>query len=135
MASALHTKTTLRNSMMDQISPAIGASGLLRLYTDPQPVTADTALTTQVQLAELALSVTAFGAAASGQITANAIADDAAADATGTATWASLLTAAGVRIIDLSVGTVGADVNLNSTAIQAGARVSITSFTLNLVPN
>lgn len=89
-----------------------------------------TALGAQVKLAELALSATAFGAAAAGVLTANAISDDASADATGTATWGTLTTSAGVRIVDFSVGTSGADLNLNSVAITAGGTVAVSSFTI-----
>lgn len=132
MASNIHFKTTLRNSMLDTVNAAIGAGGFLRFYDGTQPATADTALGAQVQLAQLPLSATPFAAAAAGAIVANTITDDAAADATGTATWASFVTSGGVRIFDVSVGTSGADINLNSVAISAGATVSVTSYNLSI---
>jgi len=132
MATNFHVKLTLRNTMLDTVNAAIGASGFLRIYDGGQPATVDTALGAQVKLAELALSATAFAAAAAGTIAANAISDDLSADATGTATWATLVTAAGVRVLDLSVGTSGADINLNSVAIQAGAKVSITAYSVSI---
>lgn len=104
-------------------------SGYLRIYDGTQPATADTAITTQVLLAELIFNATAFGSAAAGVITANAITDDSAANATGTATWFRALKSDGTTILmDGSVGTTGSDMNLNSTAIQINATVSITSF-------
>jgi len=118
--------------MLDAIDGIIGASGLLRIYDGSQPANADTALDGQNQLAELALSATAMDAAADGEIDAASISDDEDADDTGTATWASLTTSAGVRVIDLSVGTSDADLVLNSVAIAAGATVSVTSLTLGL---
>jgi hypothetical protein len=126
-----HYKLTTRDAMLDQINTAIGASGLLRIYDGAQPTNADTALGAQNVVAELALSATALGAAASGVATANAISDDTSA-AGGTAAWFSLLTSAGVRIADGSVGTSGADLNLNSTAITLGANVSVSALTLTL---
>ena len=132
MASNLHLKTTLRNTMLDTVNAAVGAGGFLRFYDGSQPATADTALGAQVKLAELPLSATPFGAAAGGSIAVNTITDDASADATGTATWATFVTSAGVRIFDVSVGTAGADINVNSTAFQAGAKVSVTSYSLSI---
>lgn len=132
MASNIHLKTTLRNTMLDTVNAAIGAGGFLRFYDGAQPATADTALGAQVKLAELALSATPFAAAGGGSIVVNAITDDLTADATGTATWATFVTSAGVRIFDVSVGVAGADINLNSVAISAGAKVSVTSYTLSI---
>ncbi|HZF73686.1 MAG TPA: hypothetical protein VEZ51_09660, partial [Gemmatimonadaceae bacterium] len=62
----------------------------------------------------------------------NAVSDDVSADATGTATWATFVTSAGVRVFDVSVGTSGADINLNSVSISAGAKVSVTSYSLSI---
>lgn len=107
-------------------------SGFLRIYDGTQPVDADTALGAQVLLAELTLNATAFAAAAAGSKTANAITTDASANATGTATWASLIKSGGVRatdnVMDMSVGTAGANLNMNSVAISAGASVACTSL-------
>ena len=132
MASNIHYRETLRNAMLDAIDGIIGASGYLRIYDGTQPTNADTAIDAQNQLAQLALSATAMDAAADGEIDAASISDDEDADDTGTATWASLTTSAGVRVIDLSVGTADADLVLNSVAIAAGATVSVTSLTLGL---
>ena len=84
----------------------------------------------QVKLAELALSATFAPAAAAGVLTANAITTDASADATGTATWGTLTTSAGTRIVDFSVGTAGADLNLNSVAITVGGSVAVSALTI-----
>jgi hypothetical protein len=130
MANSPRYKESDRNVFLDQIDTSIGASGLLRIYDGTQPTNVATALGAQVKLAELPLSATAFGAAAAGVLTANAITNDASADATGTAAWGTLTTSAGVRIVDFSVGTSGADLNFNSVAFQAGAQVSVSSFTI-----
>lgn len=130
MANSPRYKESDRNVFLDQIDTSIGASGLLRIYDGTQPTNVATALGAQVKLAELPLSATAFGAAAAGVLTANAISNDASADATGTAAWGTLTTSAGVRIVDFSVGTSGADMNFNSVAFTAGATVSCSSLTI-----
>ena len=105
-------------------------SGWLRIYDGTQPVTADTAIGAQVLLAELRLGATAFGAASNGVATANAITSDAAANATGTATWFRVVTSGGTFVIDGDVGTSGSDLNLITTSITSGQPVAITSWTI-----
>jgi hypothetical protein len=108
-------------------------SGFLRIYDGTQPTDADTALGAQVLLAELTLNATAFAAASAGSKTAGAITSDSSANATGTATWASLVKSGGTRgdaVMDMSVGTSGANLNLNSVAISSGAAVAVTSLTV-----
>ena len=100
------------------------------MYDGTQPTNVATALGAQVKLAELALSATFAPGAAAGVLTASAITSDASADATGTASWGTLTTSAGTRIVDFSVGTSGADLNLNSVAITVGATVAVSSFTI-----
>lgn len=115
-----------RNAALDQIL-ANANSGFLDIYDGTQPADADTAVTSQVKLAHLPLSATAFQPAASGQATANAI-TNATALATGTASWYRITKANGTAILDGSVGTSGANLNLNSVAIQINATVSISSY-------
>lgn len=129
MALNPKTRVASRNAALDAGFDVLN-SGFLRIYDGTQPTDADTALGAQVLLAELALSATAFAAASSGSKSANAITDDTTANATGTATWGTLATSGSVRVIDFSVGTSGANLNLNAVAIAAGARVSVTSFTI-----
>lgn len=131
---ALNPKTAVlvRNAALDAFDTL--NSGKLRGYTSPQPTDADTALVAQKTLFELALSATAFAAAASGSKAANSISDDVSAsaggDASNTVAWASLLTGGNVRKLDFSVDTSGANLNLNATLIALGAKVSVTSLTI-----
>lgn len=105
-------------------------NGYIRIYDGSQPATADTAITTQVLLAELRWGSTAFGSASNGAATANAITSDSSANATGTASWFRSLKSDGTTVIfDGSVGTGTNDLVLNSTAIAAGAAVSVSAFT------
>jgi hypothetical protein len=109
---------------------ALCNSGYLRIYTAPQPATADTAISDQTLLAELTFGATAFGAASGGVAEANPITADSAANATGTAAWFRALKSDGTTsVFDGSVGTSDADLVLNSVEIQENAEVSITSLT------
>lgn len=117
------------DAVVDLCDGGAGAA-LLRIYDGTQPATADTALGAQVLLAELTMSDPAFGAASNGVATASAITTDASANATGTATWGTIVESdASPRIMDFSVGTSGCDLNLNTASIVSGASVAVTAFT------
>ena len=104
-------------------------SGYLRIYDGAQPATADTAISTQVLLAELTFGVVAFGSASAGVITANAITSDSDANATGTAAWFRCLESDGTTpVLDGDVGTSSANLVLTSTSIVQHATVTVTSF-------
>ena len=124
---ALAYSSTVRNGMLDQITSAIGASGLLRIYDGTRPASGGTATTL---LAQLALSATSAPAASGGVLTFNAITQDSSADATGTATWFRVTTSGGTFVIDGSISTSGSDLNLTTTAIVATQPVSVTSFVI-----
>ena len=137
MANNPKTATASRNLALNAAFDPLNG-GFLRIYDGTQPTDANTALGSQVLLAELTLNATAFAAASSGSKAANAITSDSSANATGTATWGSLVKSGGTRasdtVMDFSVGTSGADLNLNSVAISAGAAVAVTSFSVTQAP-
>ena len=124
---ALAYSSTVRNNMLDQITAAIGSSGLLRIYDGSRPASGGTATTL---LAELALTATAAPAASGGVLTFSAIANDAAANATGTANWFRVVTSGGTFVIDGSIGTSGSDLNLNTQSIVIGGPVAVSSFVI-----
>ena len=119
------------DAVVDRVD--VGGQGYLRIYDGSQPATGDTAVGAQVLLAELRFAATAFGAASNGVATAAAITADASANATGTAAWFRILDGGGIdvtdNVLDGTVGTSGADLNLNTTSIVAGAEVSVSAFT------
>lgn len=118
----------LRNNMLDQITSRAGASALLRIYDGTQPATGGTATTL---LAELTCNATFAPGASSGVLTLNAITSDTSANATGTATWFRIVQSGGsTHVLDGTVGTSGADLNLNTTSIVSGATVAVSSFTI-----
>lgn len=104
--------------------------GSLRIYSGTPPASADAALSGNTLLAELPMSPTAFDAAVAGVATANAITTDASANATGTATFFRILETGGsLVVVQGTVGTSGAELNLSSTSIIAGGSVSVSSLT------
>lgn len=129
----LNPKTCVasRNAALDAALDVVNG-GKLRIYDGTQPTDADTAIGAQVLLADLALNATAFAAASAGSKTANAITADSSADASGTASWMSLLTSGNIRKMDGSVGTATSNLILNSVAISSGANVSVTSLSVTM---
>lgn len=104
-------------------------NGYLRIYDGSQPATADTAIGAQVLLAELRWNATAFAGAVNGVATANAITSGTGL-AASTATWFRALKSDGTTVVfDGSVGTSGANLNLNAVVIAVGATVACTAFT------
>lgn len=121
--------TTLRNARLDAITTAIGivSPGFLRIYDGTRPASGGTPTTL---LAELTLSTTFAPAASLGVLTASTITADASANATGTATWARLVTSAGVFVADMGVGTSGQEVTLNTVSIVITGTVACTSLVI-----
>ena len=88
MAVNTHLSIASWNLALDSAINTLN-SGFIEIYDSTgtgQPATPDVAVTTQVKLAKLSLSATAFGASSAGTKTANAVTSSAAL-ATGTATW------------------------------------------------
>lgn len=127
---AISMRTALRNTRLDTITTDVGATGTIRIYDGVAPASANAALSGNNLLATLNCSATFAAAAASGVLTANAI-SSATAALTGTATFFRLLRPDGTTVVlQGSVGTSGADLNLNSTSITSGGTVSVTSFVI-----
>ena len=125
---ALAYNVTLRNSMLNAITTAAGASALLRIYDGVRPATGGTATTV---LAELTCNATFAPAASGGVLTLNAITQDSSANGTGTATWFRIVKSDGTtHVLDGNVGTSGSDLNLTTTSIVSGQPVSVSSFVI-----
>ena len=131
MANNPHFNVTLRNTILDAITTHVSTSAVFVIFAGNQPADVSSATTAaNTVVASLAFpSTNAFGAAAAGVLTANTITSDSSA-AGGTAVWFSIKKNTGARVIDGSVGTSSADLNLNSTTITTGATVAISAFTV-----
>jgi hypothetical protein len=120
------------NGQGDNLSARLN-SGFLRIYDGTQPATADTAVSTQVLLAELTFSATAAPATSNGLITFNAITSDSSANATGTPTWFRAVASNGTTVVmDGSAGASGCNLNLSGLTggqIIIGGTVAVSSFT------
>ncbi len=122
------------DGLVDALDAGAGPA-TVQIRTGTQPAGPDTAATGTL-LATLTFSDPAFGAAvdaAPGAIaTANAITDDTSADATGTAGYFRVLDSDSLAITDGECGTSGSDMNFNTLAIEIGANVSITDWTITM---
>lgn len=127
---AITYATTTRSSRMTQIVTDLGAGSLIKIYdgTGGVPTNAAAALGSQVLLATLSCSAT-FGTVTNGVLTANAI-TSATAGASGTAAFFRITTSGGTAIVQGTVGTSGADLNLSTTTISSGVTVAVSSLTL-----
>ena len=126
---ALGFATALRSSIATAMRDAIDAgagAGKIRIYDGTRPATGGTVT---ALLAELTCSDPS-GTISNGVLTFSSITSDSAADATGTATWFRIVDSNNTFVMDGSVGTSGADLNLATTSIVANVQVSITSFTI-----
>jgi hypothetical protein len=127
MALAYDT-ASIRNAMLDAITTRAGNAALLRIYDGTQPSRGGTATTL---LAELTCGTPFAAGASGGVLTLGAITQDASANATGTATWFRIVKADGTTfVLDGTVATSGADLNLTTTSIVATQPVSVTSFVI-----
>jgi hypothetical protein len=132
MANNLKTSIVSRNAELNALA-ALANSGYIRIYDGSQPSTPETAVSTQVLLAELRFGATAFGSASGGIITANSITDDSDINATGTASWFRILESDGTTVLwDGSVGTSSADMILATLSLVQHAILQITSLTYTL---
>lgn len=132
MASDIKLAVTTRNSMGDALISALGNAALIEIYDGTKPAGPGTAVTTQTKLGTLTGGSPFAPGTSGGVITANAITQDSSADATGTATWYRAKTSGGTAILDGTVGTSGADLNLNTASIVAGGPIAVTSLTYTM---
>ena len=117
----------LRNAKLDAVTTFIGSAAKLEIYSGTQPATGGAETTT---LATFTLGTPFAGAASAGVLTGTLPAD-VNASATGTASWARIYKADGTTFcMDLSVGTSGTQVIMNSVSLTTGVACSITAITI-----
>lgn len=113
--------TALKNTRLDAVTAAIGASGKLEIGTAGMGSV----------LATINLANPAAPGAASGVLTLTMPQSDTSADASGTAAAARIRTGAnGDVVTGLTVGVGTGDVQLDSVSITAGQTVTISSATI-----
>lgn len=122
--------TQLSDATVNAQANALAAlcnGGFIKIYDGTQPASADSALSGNTLGVTLTFGATAFGAANSGVITANAITTGVAV-AGITPTFARIFKSDGTTVVmDVSAGASGA--NMTIGAFTAGTTVSVSSFT------
>lgn len=126
---AVTHETTLRTAIADLVADQIDAGS-----TDPNGDLAFLA-SDDTEVANLAFANPAFGNAASGVATANAISDDTNA-AGGTIAKAELRDLDNAARVFCSVGATGSgeDIELSSVNVNAGDTVTMSSLTYTACP-
>ena len=108
-------------------------AGKIRIYSGTQPAGPDTAITSQVLLAEFTAADPAFTAGATGVQTLDTTpALTTTGAAAGTASWFRVVDSTGAAVVDGSVGTSGTDAIINTTTISVGLNLTLTSGSLTL---
>lgn len=117
-----------RNAVADTEGDLLNG-GTIQIRTGAQPATPDTAAGGTL-LGTLSFSATAFGAPATGVVTANAITSDTSADNSGTAGHARILTSAPAIHSDASCNQGSGDFNFDNNVIVAGGVIAVSALTL-----
>ena len=130
MASNLNISLVAANTQATALSP-LANSGFIDIYPGTQPANPETAAGVTA-LATFALPATFAASITNGVITANAITAVTIANS-GTATWFRCWESNHTTpLFDGSVGTSGADMNLNSVSLASGALLTISSLTFTV---
>jgi len=129
---AIQKSTSVRNSELDAIFTAIGASGILKFRSGAAPAACATADSGTV-LATLNLPATYMAAAASGSKAKTGTWEDTSADASGTGGHWRLYASDGTTCHmqgTLTASGGGGDIELSTLTFVATQPVTVTSFTL-----
>lgn len=120
--------TAVRNTVCDLIVDSLDPSGNLVFRAT------GTAGSPGSEIATLALSATAFGAASSGIATASAITSDTNATG-GTVATATLETSGGTVKVHCAVAASGSDIDMSGgLTVTAGDTVTCTALTYEAMP-
>ena len=129
MASNLKYSNGTRDAQQQGLITYAGSGSIIRLYDGTQPTNANTAISTQTLIVSLVVSGS-FGTDSNGSITLGTVTNGTAV-ASSTVTFFRIVKSDGTTVVmDGSVGTSGADMNLNSTTISSGQTVAITAGTI-----
>lgn len=126
---ALRTVAAVKNAAVDAAA-AKANGGKIQFWSGTRPASPDAA-PAGTKLIEVALSATAFGAAASGSATANGLPLSTTGLADGTIGFARVVdsqaTPAGIWDED-SVGTSGTKIVVNTLTVSTGVAFSVTDY-------
>lgn len=129
MASNLKYSNGTRDAQQQGLITYAGSGAIIHIYEGTQPTDANTDISGQTLLVSLTVTGS-FGTDSNGTITLGSVANGTAV-ATGTAQFFRITKSDNSTVVmDGSVGTSGADMNLNNTSIATTQVVSITSGTI-----
>jgi hypothetical protein len=129
MASNLKYSNGTRHSQNEGLITYAGSGAKISIYQGTQPANANTAISTQTLLVTCTLAG-AFGTDTDGTLTLGTV-NPGTAVATGTAQFFRIFKSDGTTVVmDGSVGTSGADMNLDNTSINITQTVDITGGTI-----
>jgi hypothetical protein len=121
---------TTRTNQMSTLNTDIGANAVIKIFTGTQPANCGTA-DTGTLLATFAGNVGGFGSAASGVLTAAAVASVTAAAAGAPGYFRVYPTAATTTnaVVQGTAGTTGTDMIVTASPFSSGQTVNFTSLT------
>jgi hypothetical protein len=129
MASNLKYSNGTRHSQNEGLITYAGSGAKISIYQGTQPANANTAISTQILLVTCTLAGV-FGTDTDGTLTLGTV-NPGTAVATGTAQFFRIFKSDGTTVVmDGSVGTSGADMNLDNTSINITQTVDITGGTI-----
>lgn len=121
---ALTLETNLRNALADAIDDLVNTgAGTATLLFETSG---------DVEVATINLQNPAFGAAAAGVITLAGVPLQDASATGGTVSQFSIFNRNATKVLEGTVSTSGADINITSTSIAASEVVQLTSFTITV---
>lgn len=130
---ATRISTAARNAAASAIAALLNGGGTIEIRTGAQPATPETAASGTL-LGTLNLSSTAFGAPATGVVTAAAITGDSSADASGVAGYFRAKGSGGAAVIDGSITASGGggDMILDNVNIVLGGTINMSAWTITM---
>lgn len=129
MSSNLKYSNGTRHAQNEGLITYAGSGAKICIYQGTQPANANTAISTQTLLVTCDLAGS-FGTDTDGTLTLGTV-NPGTAVATGTAQFFRIFQSNGSTVVmDGSVGTSGADLNLNNTSINITQTVDITGGTI-----
>ena len=123
---AIQLAAATRNARADAITTEVGNGGKLRILTGSAPANVAAAETGTLLSEHTCASP--FAPAASGGVLSPTLPSNVNAGNTGTAGYWRLTTSGGTAKAQGSVGTSGADLNLNTLSLVSGGPVQINSW-------
>lgn len=125
---ALTVAAASAQAMGSALATNIGAGATIEIRSGSKPATPETAAT-----GTLLATVTISGSfTSSGGVLTSADPASVSVAASGTAGYFRLKTSGGTAVLDGTVGTSGADMNLSSTSLVAGGTVDLGVVTLTV---